>query len=43
LLELGALLDAGQRARDDTDPAKTTVADLTGVAVQDVQIANSLG
>ena len=43
LLELGALLDAGQRARDDTDPAQITVADLTGVAVQDVQIAASVG
>lgn len=43
LLELGALLDAGQRARNDNDPAQITVADLTGVAVQDVQIANSLG
>jgi ornithine cyclodeaminase len=43
LLELGALLDAGRRARDDTDPAQITVADLTGVAVQDVQIAASVG
>jgi len=43
LRELGALLDAGPRARDDTDPAQITVADLTGVAVQDAQIAASLG
>jgi ornithine cyclodeaminase len=43
LLELGALLDAGRRGRDDTDPAQITVADLTGVAVQDVQIAASVG
>lgn len=42
LLELGALLDAKQRARDDTNPTQITVADLTGVAVQDVQIANSV-
>jgi len=43
LRELRALLDAGRRARDNTDPAQITLADLTGVAVQDVQIVASLG
>ena len=43
LLELGALLGACQRARNDNDAAQITVADLTGVAVQDVQIAASVG
>jgi ornithine cyclodeaminase len=42
LLELGALLGAKRRARDDTNAAQITIADLTGVAVQDAQIANSV-
>jgi ornithine cyclodeaminase len=42
LLELGALLDTGRRARDDSNLAAITVTDLTGVAVQDAQIANSV-
>lgn len=42
LHELGNLLDAKRRARDDSNAALITLADLTGVAVQDAQIANSV-
>lgn len=37
LIELGTLLGSGQRARHNE--TMTTIADLTGVAVQDAQIA----
>lgn len=36
LIELGTLIQQGGRRKDDE---QTTVADLTGVAVQDIQIA----
>jgi ornithine cyclodeaminase len=42
LLELGTALDAKRRARDDANPKQITVADLTGIAVQDAQVANSI-
>ncbi|HDR9483986.1 multidrug DMT transporter permease [Burkholderia aenigmatica] len=42
LLELGDVLARGGRARDDRDTTQITVADLTGVAVQDAQIADSV-
>lgn len=42
LHELGTLLATNYRARDDSDAAQITVADLTGVAVQDAQVANSI-
>jgi ornithine cyclodeaminase len=42
LHELGELLAQGTRARDDADARQITIADLTGVAVQDAQIANSV-
>ncbi|PFH20709.1 ornithine cyclodeaminase family protein [Burkholderia sp. JKS000303] len=42
LVELGNVLAQGGRARDDADPAQITIADLTGVAVQDAQIADSI-
>lgn len=42
LRELGDILAQGIRARDDADPAQITIADLTGVAVQDAQIAASI-
>jgi ornithine cyclodeaminase len=42
LLELGDVLARGGRARDDRDAMQITVADLTGVAVQDAQIADSV-
>lgn len=40
LIELGTLLSAGQRARHSE--ALITIADLTGVAVQDAQIATAV-
>jgi ornithine cyclodeaminase len=42
LLELGTALDQQRRVRDDADPKQITVADLTGIAVQDAQVANSV-
>ena len=42
LTELGTLLANGQRVRNDADPMQITIADLTGVAVQDAQIADSV-
>jgi ornithine cyclodeaminase len=42
LRELGTVLEARRRARDDANAAQVTIADLTGVAVQDVQIAHSV-
>ncbi|MBN3785790.1 ornithine cyclodeaminase family protein [Burkholderia sp. Ac-20353] len=42
LRELGDVLGQGGRARDDSDEIQITVADLTGVAVQDAQIADSI-
>lgn len=41
LLELGCLLQSANRVRDD-DPGLITVADLTGLAVQDAAIANAI-
>jgi ornithine cyclodeaminase len=40
--ELGTLLASGKRGRDDSRGNQITVADLTGVAVQDAQIAHSI-
>ncbi|CAB3804602.1 ornithine cyclodeaminase family protein [Paraburkholderia fynbosensis] len=42
LIELGTLLASGKRGRDDSQGEQITVADLTGVAVQDAQIADSV-
>ncbi|MEX4005322.1 hypothetical protein AB4Y38_41585 [Paraburkholderia sp. EG285A] len=42
LVEIGTLLAAKRRGRNDADPTQVTVADLTGVAVQDAQIAESI-
>jgi ornithine cyclodeaminase len=42
LVEIGTVLASGQRARDDSDATQITLADLTGVAVQDAQIAFSI-
>lgn len=42
LLELGSLLASGRRGRDDLNAAEITIADLTGVAIQDAQIADSV-
>lgn len=42
LQELGDVLATGVRARDSKSPTQITIADLTGVAVQDAQIAASL-
>ncbi|MGF6572531.1 ornithine cyclodeaminase [Paraburkholderia fungorum] len=42
LTELGTLLASGKRGRDDSRGKQITVADLTGVAVQDAQIADSI-
>jgi ornithine cyclodeaminase len=42
LRELGDALAQGGRARDDADETQVTIADLTGVAVQDAQIADSV-
>ncbi|CAE6857086.1 ornithine cyclodeaminase family protein [Paraburkholderia aspalathi] len=42
LTELGAALESGLRVRNDADPMQITIVDLTGVAVQDAQIADSV-
>ncbi|NWK80200.1 ornithine cyclodeaminase family protein [Aquitalea sp. LB_tupeE] len=42
LKELGNVLSQGGRARDDVNEMQITIADLTGVAVQDAQIAESV-
>ncbi len=42
LVEIGTVLASGGRARDDSDATQITLADLTGVAVQDAQIALSI-
>lgn len=42
LKELGEILAHGSRARNDSHAAEITIADLTGVAVQDAQIAESI-
>ncbi|RQR70545.1 MULTISPECIES: ornithine cyclodeaminase family protein [unclassified Burkholderia] len=42
LRELGDVLAKSGRARDDSNAAQITIADLTGVAVQDAQIADSV-
>jgi ornithine cyclodeaminase len=42
LRELGELLAQKGRTRDDADSMQITIADLTGVAVQDAQVANSV-
>jgi ornithine cyclodeaminase len=42
VLELGGVLAQGQRVRNDCDPQQITVADLTGVAVQDAYVAWSV-
>ncbi|MFM0596978.1 MULTISPECIES: ornithine cyclodeaminase family protein [Paraburkholderia] len=42
LIELGSVLAAGGRGRDDSSATQITIADLTGVAVQDAQIADSV-
>ncbi|MEM5331779.1 ornithine cyclodeaminase family protein [Paraburkholderia sp. JHI2823] len=42
LVEIGTLLSAKRRGRNDADRTQVTVADLTGVAVQDAQIAESI-
>ncbi|MGY6240825.1 ornithine cyclodeaminase family protein [Burkholderia ambifaria] len=42
LVEIGVLLAEKRRGRNDADRAQITLADLTGVAVQDAQIAASI-
>lgn len=42
LTELGEILNLAQRARNDSDPDQISIADLTGIAVQDAQIASSI-
>jgi ornithine cyclodeaminase len=42
LLELGAALKDNRRVRSDDDAKQLTVADLTGLAIQDAQIALSI-
>ena len=40
LIELGEIIDSGKKYRKDED--EITVADLTGVAVQDIMITNAV-
>lgn len=43
LLELGRIVERPEFGRNHEDPTQITIADLTGVAVQDIQIAKSVG